>query len=219
MPLSKEAIEEKVDRAIMLESEIKSSKKELDTIKAELQAEALNTMTNRNLKWKQLNGSNGVCSVAYKEKFEIDNLEVLQELCGALTECKVAKKIDVKYDVEDSFKKALIALYKKDYRPVDLPNLLKEMGLSDQQIKLALKKLKGDYIKDKALLESFGASGELEEELDAIHDQKNYELVSRYFDAEIITEGFLRKLKLAIYVEDGLAIGLTAIKESGDSDE
>ena len=89
------------------------------------------------------------------------------------------------------------------------------MGLMGHQEKLALKKKKGDYIKDKDLLESLGVSGELEEELDAIHDQKNYELVSRYFDLNTIEEEFFKKLKLAIHVEDGLAIGLTAVKKGG----
>lgn len=210
---------EKVDRALALENDIKSKKKELDSIKAELQAEALAFMTNKNLKWKQLNGNYGICNVAYKEKFEVDNADILADICGAMAESKITKKIDVKYDVDDSFKRALIALYKGDYREVDLPKMFENMGLLANQIKLALKKLKGDYIKDKALLENLGVSGEIEEELDAIHDQKNFELVSRYFDIDAIDDNFLKKLKLAINVEDGVAIGLTAIKESGGADE
>ena len=181
---------EKVDQALLLENEIKSKKKELDGIKAELQTEALAFMN--------------------------DNADILSEICGAMAESKLVKKIEVKYDVDDSFKKALIALYKRDYRQVDLQKVLEAMGLMGHQVKLALKKLKGDYIKDKELLESLGVSGELEEELDAIHDQKNYELVSRYFDLNAIDEELFKKLKLAINVEDSLAIGLTAVKKGGD---
>ena len=206
---------EKVDQALLLENEIKSKKKELDGIKAELQTEALAFMSDKNLKWKQFAGNSGVCNVAYKEKFEIDNADILSEICGTMAESKLVKKIEVKYDVDDSFKKALIALYKRDYRQVDLQKVLEDMGLMGHQVKLALKKLKGDYIKDKELLESLGVSGELEEELDAIHDQKNYELVSRYFDLNAIDEEFFKKLKIAINVEDSLAIGLTAVKEGG----
>lgn len=212
----KDDVKVKVDQAILLEQEIKEKKKQLEGIKAELQTEALAFMENRNLKWKQLGGNKGVCNVAYKEKLEIDSLSKLEELCGDLAESKVAAKRTVTYEVDGTFKKALIALYKGDYRQVDLQGLLENMGLLANQVKLAMKRLKGDYIKDKALLESFGKSGNLEEELDAIHDQKNFELVSRYFDVSQIDEVFLTKLRLAISVEDGLSIGFDALGEGGN---
>ena len=207
----------KVDRAILLEQEIKEKKKQLESLKAELQTEALAVMENRNLKWKQLGGEKGVCSVAYKEELEIDSLSKLAELCGDLAESKITVKQTVTYEVDSNFKRALIALYKGDYREVNLPDLLENMGLLANQVKLAMKRLKGDYIKDKALLESFGKSGSLEEELDPIHDQRNFELVSRYFDVSRIDEDFLRQLRLAISVEDGLSIGFNAL--GGIADE
>ena len=209
-------IESKVDRALQLEQEIKEKKKQLDGLKADLQAEALAYMDNRNLKWKQLFGRAGMCNVAYKEKMEIDSLEMLQSICGDLAESKVSRKIEVKYDIDEGFKKALIALYKGDYRQVDLKQLLEGMGLLANQVKLALKRLKGDYLKDKALLESFGVCGDLEEELDAIHDQRNYELVSRYFDQAAIDETFVKKLRLAVNVEDGISIGLIMTEGIGN---
>ena len=206
-------VKAKVDQAILLEQEIKEKKKQLESLKADLQTEALAVMENRNLKWKQLNGKCGICNVAYKEKLEIDSLSKLEELCGDLVENKVTMKQAVTYEVDSNFKRALIALYKGDYREVDLQELLENMGLLANQVKLAMKRLKGDYIKDKALLESLGITGDLEEELDAIHDQRNFELVSRYFDVSQIDEDFLRRLRLAISVEDGLSIGFDALGE------
>ena len=74
----------------------------------------------------------------------------------------------------------------------------------------AMKKLKGEYIADKKILESLGAvdSDGLEEELDAIRENKNYENISRYINIESIDSTFLEKLKRAISVEDTLSLGL-----------
>lgn len=198
-----------VDEAIALDREIKEKKRALDGLKAKLQSEALTVMENRNLRWQQFFGESGYCNVAYKEKLEVDSLAKLNELCGDLAESKVTAQTVVKYEVEDSLKRALIALYKGDYREVDLAELLRGLGLDDKQVKVALKKLKGDYLKDKAVLASFGVTGDLEEELDAIHDQRNFELVSRYFDIAAIDENFVKKLRLAVNVEETLALGLT----------
>lgn len=57
-----------------------------------------------------------------------------------------------------------------------------------------------------------GYPAALEEELDLIHGQKNYELVSRYFDLEQVDETFLKRLRLAVSVEDSISIGLVALE-------
>ena len=198
-----------VDEAIALDREIKEKKRALDGLKAKLQSEALTVMENRNLRYQQFFGEKGYCNVAYKEKLEVDSLAKLEELCGDLVAGKVKATTEVKYEVEDAFKRALIALYKGDWREVNLVDLLSGLGLDAGQMKVALKKLKGDYLKDKAVLASFGVTGDLEEELDAIHDQKNYELIGRFFDISAIDTDFVKKLRLAVNVEETLALGLT----------
>lgn len=203
-------LKEKINRAVELDVAIKSQKKELDNIKAELQTEGLAYMDNRNLKQKILSSDLGECVVTRKASFELDNIDQLRAICGGLIDSKIKVTTEVKYEIDSKFKEALMVLYKGDYRQVDLQELLTNMGLMDNQVKLALKKLKGDYTKDKALLESFGVDGDLEEELDAIHDQCNYELVSRYFDMNRIDDEFLRQLRLAIVVNETIAVGLRA---------
>lgn len=199
-------LQEKIDKAIQLDMELKEKKKELDSIKADLQSIALEDMENKNLKWKQLFGSLGSCDVCYKENFDIDNYGLLKELLGVLVDGKVTKKVKVDFEVDTNFKKALIALYKGNFKKHDIYALLINMGLDDKKAKTALKKLRGDYLKDKELLESMGVAGNLEEELDAIKEAKNYDLVTRYFDLNIID---LEKLRKAIWVEDRLSIGLS----------
>lgn len=199
-------LKSKIDRAIELDKKMKLDKKELDEIKAELQTIALEDMENKNLKWNQLFGTKGSCDVTYKEKFEIDNYPLLKELFGELLDTKVTKKEEIKFDVESKFKKALIALYNEDYKEHSIKGILVNLGLDDKQIKVAEKKLKGEYLKDKLLLEGLGITGDLEEELDAIREAKNYELIKRYFDEEKID---MDRFKRAIFVEESLSLGLT----------
>lgn len=205
-------LQNKIDQAIELEAEVKNKKKQLEEVKAELQSELYADMLNKNKKWMQAAGGKGLCNVSVKNKLEVDNAGLLQELLGSVTDGKLTRKESVDYEVETNFKKALIALYQGDYEKGDIPALLSGMGLDDKQIKVAVKKLSGDYAKDQALLAGFGVMGALEEELDLIHNQKNYELVNRYFDIDAIDEEFLKKLKLALSVEDTLAIGFVAIE-------
>lgn len=198
-------LEEKVDRAIALEIEMKGLKKELDSIKAELQVEALEQMENKNLKYVQFFGDSGSLEAVHKEKFEVDNFPLLVEAVGKLVLDKVTRKECVKFEVESRFKEALIALAKGDFAKHNIEDVLTQAGLEAKAIKVAMKKLKGDYKKDKVILESLGLHGDLEEELDAIREAKNQELIDRFFDWKLID---FDKLKRSIFVEDSLSVGL-----------
>lgn len=207
MSMQTDRIAVKIDRAIEIEKSIKNLKMALEELKAELQAEALAQLENKNLKYVQLFGDVGSFEASHKVKFEVDNFAALVEAVGDLAWDKVARKEIVKYEVESRFKEALIALVSGDYARYDIAAILAGAGISDpKQMKLALKKLKGDYKKDKALLESLGLGGDLEEELDAIRAEKNRELVERFFDAKAVD---LEKLRRSIYVEDSLSVGLS----------
>ncbi|EHL19803.1 hypothetical protein HMPREF9628_01319 [Peptoanaerobacter stomatis] len=200
-----------IDKAIRLDKEIKEKKKELDEAKAMLQADGLSEMENKNLKYLQIFGGGGSCDLSYKQKLEIENINVLKELFGNILDSKVSKREEVKYEVESKFKSALIALYIGDYKEHDIDIILASLGLDDNKRKLAMKKLKGEYIADKKLLESLGAIDEdgLEEELDIIKEYKNYELVKRYIDIDSIDDKFKNELKRAISIEDSLSLGLS----------
>ena len=153
----------------------------------------------------------GSCEVLYKQKLEIENVNTLKEIFGDILDSKISKKEEVKYEFESKFKSSLIAIYMNDYKKHDVDAILVTLGLDENKRKLALKKLKGDYVADKKVLESLGAvdSDGLEEELDAIRENKNYENISRYINIESIDNTFLEKLKRAISVEDTLSLGLT----------
>ena len=205
------ASESLIDKAIRLDKEVKVKKKELDEIKAELQSEGLKDLENNKQKYIQMFSDDGSCEVLYKQKLEIENVNTLKEIFGDILDSKISKKEEVKYEVESKFKSSLIAIYMNDYKKHDVDAILVTLGLDENKRKLALKKLKGDYVADKKVLESLGAvdSDGLEEELDAIRENKNYENISRYINIESIDNTFLEKLKRAISVEDTLSLGLT----------
>ncbi|MBW5445848.1 ABC transporter permease [Cohnella sp. CFH 77786] len=201
-----------VDEAIILERKMKEDKKRLDAIKAELTTAAYAEMDNKNLSHLQIFGTAGRFNAVYKEKFEIDNYERLLTVLGELVRAKVARKEEVKYDVEARFKAALIALFKGDYsRDIQIDDVLRELGLSPDAIKTVKKKLKGEYLKDKKLLEALGIQGDLEEELDAIRLAKNAELIDRFF-AEL-TEEQIEIVRKSVFVEDNISVGFEYVKE------
>ena len=197
-----------VEEAIRLDKEIKERTAKLNEVKAYLQAEGLREMENKNLRFFQMFSESGSCEIGYKQKLEIDNYSRLVGVLGSIVTEKVTKKEEVKYDPDKKFKDALIALYLGDYEDCDLEKLLSsDLGVSDEkQRKMLLKKLKGEYTADSRLLKSAGVTAPAEEELDAIRRQRNYELVTRFFDIEKVDE---EELKKAIFVEDSLSLGLT----------
>lgn len=200
-----------IDKAIRLDKLIKNKKKELDDVKAMLQSEGLRELENKNLKYIQMFSEDGSCELSYKQKMEIENINALKEIFGNVLDSKVKTICEIKYEVESKFKKALISLYVGDYKEHDIDSLLSSLGLDDHKRKLAFKKLKGEYISDKKVLESLGAVDEdgLEEELDMIREHKNFELISKYIDINKIDDKFRNEIKRAISIEDSLALGLS----------
>lgn len=201
-----ENLNEKLKRVYQIDSMMSKLKKEKDEITAGLQSYGFEVIENKNLKHLELTADCGSCNVGYKEKLTVDNLEKLKEVCGSIVDAKVKITMEPKIEFADKkFQTALIALYKQEYKQHNIPALLNSLGLDDKESKAVLKKLKGDYFKDKALLESYHVNDDdLEEELDMIKEQLNYELVTRYFDVDTIN---IDDLKKAIFVEDTLSVG------------
>lgn len=201
-----ENLNQKLKRVYQIDSMMSKLKKEKDEITASLQSYGLEVIENRNLKHLELTADCGSCNVGYKEKLTVDNFEKLKEVCGSIVDAKAKITMEPKVEFTDKkFQTALIALYKQEYKQHNIPALLNSLGLDDKESKAVMKKLKGDYFKDKALLESYHANDDdLEEELDMIKEQISYELVTRYFDIDTIN---IDDLKKAIFVEDTLAVG------------
>lgn len=196
-----------VDKAIILDTQIKAKTKELDKIKAILQAEALREIENKNVKYIEFFGSRGSSQVGYKEKLEITNYTKLCGLIGENVEENVKREESIKLTPNAGFKAALIAAYRGEIEQCNISELLTNMGLEEKQIKAAMKKLKGDYWKDRHTLESFKCTGDMEEELDAIRRHKNYEAASKYMDVNM-TEEQWNEFRRTMSIEETLSVGL-----------
>lgn len=198
-----------VDAAIALDATIKEDSKKLDKIKARLQTEALQEIENKNVKYIEFFGSKGSSQVGYKEKLEITNYSKMCGLIGENVEENVKREESVKLTPNAGFKAALTAAYRGDIEECNISVLLAGMGLDDKQVKAAKKKLKGDYWKDRNTLESFGCTGDMEEELDAIRRHKNYEAASKYIDISDMSEEQWKEFKTTMSLEETLSIGLS----------
>lgn len=199
---------ELIDKGIALDKQIKEDTKHLDAIKAKLQAAAVEVMDNKNLKWLQIFGNDGHFNIAQKDKLEIDDYTALIDVMGEKAKSKITRKEEIKYTVDARFKEALIALFKLDFAKdrQTLDEVLQGLGLEAATIKVVKKKLKGEYLKDKKVLESVGITGDCEEELDAIRQIKNAELIDRFFDG--LSSEQLTQVRKAVFVEDSIGVGL-----------
>ena len=177
-----------ISRAVTLDSEIQQRKTALEEIKAKLQTAALAEMENKNLRYVRYDSLYGSVEMTYKTKLEIDNYARLAAALDAsvLVEDKIVRRQSVKYDIDARFKAALIAL------------------------------ARGDYAKDKEVLASVGIGGDREEELDAIREELNRQLVERFFEPDLVDRDEVRN---SVNLDESLSLTLTARKGDGQDVE
>lgn len=203
--------------------EISRDKKQLsDTekvYKAELQKRGLRYIEDKNLKQKIFagSGSNRV-EFTQSQKIEIVNWFAFKETVGELAEEKVQRLIDYNYEWDSKFEEAVKALFIDDYNnEVTLPELLKECFKADtQQINLLVKKLRGDYRKDREQLIAvlkLPVEEDLDVELDYIHKIINWAKIKMFFPEN--TEKTIEAVKKCIIVTQTPKI---AIKYGDDNE-
>lgn len=196
-----------VDSAVVIDKRMKEDQKKLDQIKAQLTAAAYEEMENKNLKFKQIFGSEGIFAAAYKESFKLDNYEAVVAILGEVAKAQITREEKTKYTVESRFKAALTALYHNDFSDeTSVEDVLRMFGLDAKTVKASAKRLKGDYLHDKRVLEAIGIRGEREEELDAIRRYRNWELIDHFFGN--VSPSQREQLRRAIWIENQLAAGL-----------
>lgn len=194
-----------IQELAFINSKIKSLTADKKKLEATIQAGLSEELENKNIKYVECSNEVGRVSLTHKNKIEIDNLPLLKTTVGEdLAVGKFQIIIEEKIKITDkNFEKALVALYKENYKEHNLNDLLSTLGLDDKDKKVVLKKLKGDYAKDRELLEQYNLNDDdLEEELDIIHEHKNWELVNRFFGNQEVN---LENLKQSIYIDETLA--------------
>jgi len=203
------------DLVLQLKREQEDTKQEIDAAVAELQTRAERITSDRNIKFTEFHGSQGCCSVTTAQSFEVLNLPRLRELLGAeLVDQKIAVEMVEKQKPDPRFREALTAVFLNEYNTeYTIPEIVREIastyGLDSAAEQLLIKKLKGDYKKDrKALVDILGILDEefdLDEELYYIYQIKKYELIKAFINEEQLP-ALTEQLKKCMIVEETVKV-------------
>lgn len=209
--------QELVDNLIQLDRLRLQTNRSMDMYKAELQARGLSIMEDRNQQYIRFRGDDGSASITDKRKLEITNPDRLQKwLPEGVYKKNVTETTETKYKLAANFEEMLKALATDDYSfEMTMEEMLEQMRIQPdaKQKKLLLKKLKGDFDKDRNTLNAvFGTDYNWEEELYYIHRIRQGELIQKYLPDEMI-DVTMAELKKCIMVDTSLSIGLDYEKE------
>ena len=218
MSLKEKETAELVELAAAKKRNMDLAKAELDVVSAEIQNRAIAFQDNRHIKFTEWRGmGRAVASVTVAQNMDILNYYKLKELLGSelVTDKIKIKPQDVKYDIEANFKRALTAIILDDYeKDLTMEEVIDRSGWCDgdpDARKSLLKKLKGDYKKDKKtvldVLNLQDGELDLDTELYLIYQIKNWQLIRAYFDENRLDE-IVDAVKRCIIVDETAKIGL-----------
>lgn len=207
--------EQLIGACVWLDREQKKSRTMMNSYKAELQARGLAIMEDRNVKYVKFYSGEGSAAITDSMSLDILNPDRLKELVGeGVYNMKVKEDVKTTYKFDGRFEKALKAVFTGDYTfETTLEEFLDEMSIKpdDRQKKLLLKKLKGDYEKDRETLISVLALEEPDPDLDVelwyIYRIKNGELIKSFLPEEMI-DSTIEGIRKSIFVETKTSITL-----------
>lgn len=205
-----------IGACVWLDREQKKSRAILNSYKAELQARGLREMEDHNVKYVKYYGDGGSAAIMDSMALDILNPDRLKEQIGeGVWNAKVTATTETKYKYNPKLERMLKAIFTGDYTfEENLEGFLDKMSLKpdEQQKKLLLKKLKGEFEKDKeTLISILVQEGEVAPDFDVelwyIYRIKNGELI-RAFLPEADFEKNIEAIKSSIFVETKTSIAI-----------
>lgn len=208
--------EQLVSEAVRLDQEQKNGKKELDAVKAELQARGLQSIEDRNVKFIRYFSAEGSASVVDSQSMDVINVDRLRAvLSEGIWKSKVTEETKTSYKYDKNLEKMLKAVFTGDYTfEYELEDFLDEMTEKpdDKQKKLLIKKLKGEYVADrKTLMSVFGHTENdvpddyFDVELWFIYKIKNGELIRKFLPEEFL-DATIAEIKKCLIVDSKTSI-------------
>lgn len=178
-----------IDELAELKQQGKLIKDKIDLKTKELQEQCVAVFEDRNIKTTEVYGTNNNSAIAtYSQKLEILNYQALENIIDKnLLNEKIERRQEVKYDIDEKFKEAIIIFYTNDYmKDLTIEELVKvEFSELDNKVQnLLIKKLKGNYKADKKLLRKYIPDKDLDVELFTINKIKNYDKVKAFFNVD-----------------------------------
>lgn len=201
-----------VDELVQLDRLRLQTARNISKYQAELQTRGISIMEDRNKQYARFYGDYGSASITDRHSLDILNPDRLK-LCVSegVYRKNVTETIETKYKCSAPFEKMLKALFLQDYTfEMELDEFLEQMHIipDAKQKKLLVKKLKGDYEKDRKTLQSvFGGEEDWDVELFYIHRIKNAELI-RIFLPDDMLDAVMAELKKCVVVDSKVAIAL-----------
>jgi len=188
-----------VDILADLKSEKEEMSKVFDTeinkLETELTSRGLSQLEDKNVKFTTFKGDKASVTVGLTRSLKVLNVKSLRNIISKRWHGEILTK-DPSYSVSADFSRALSSLYFDDYvSDTNLAKLLtkglnigdKAVTFSNDNLTLLLKKLKGDYEKDKLVFEGIPGTtleNEIDVELYFITKIKNWERILKYFSEE-----------------------------------
>ena len=201
-----------VDALVELDKLRLQTARSIDMYKAELQARGVSIMDDRNQQYIRFYGDGGSASITDKQKLDLANPDRLQKwLPEGVYKKNVSETTETKYKLTTGFETMLKSVATGDYTfEMSLEDMMDQLHIvpDDKQRKLLLKKLTGEFEKDRKTLNAvFKAEDSWEEELYYIHRIKRGELIRKYLPDDML-DITITELKKCITVDSSLAIGL-----------
>ena len=167
--------EEIVDILCGLDKEKKELDEKIKIYQAEMQRRGLKIIEDKNLKYKEFYGNGGnKAELTYSQSLDIINYPELLKIADVVISDNIKRVPEYKYTVKPKFAEVLKAIFNGIYTDeLTVSEILgKCFDIDFQQRELLVKKIKGNYKKDKELLFSvLGAdnrSRDIDVELDYI---------------------------------------------------
>ncbi len=178
-----------IDELAELKQQGKLIKDKIDLKTKELQEQCISVFEDKNIKTTEVYGTNNNSAIAtYSQKVEILNYQALENIIDKnLLSEKIERRQEIKYDIDEKFKEAIIIFYTNDYmKDLTIEELVKiEFSELDNKVQnLLMKKLKGNYKADKKLLRKYISDKDLDVELFTINKIKNYDKVKAFFNVD-----------------------------------
>ena len=205
-----------VTELIRKDSERAQLVKEVAEYKNEIMGRGAIFMDNTNTRFAKYYGNNGSCAVTDAETLTIgDDLRLKKLLPEGVYEKFVKVTPTVKYEYDKKLEQALKAIFKGEYSfEMTLDEYLSDPGLFPHEVdakqkKVLLRKLSGEYIKDRKLLESMFGKDTYEEELLYIYRIKNGELIRVFLPDEGL-DAQIEEIRKCMIVEVSTKITIDA---------
>jgi hypothetical protein len=217
---------ELVEEAVRLDRQQKQGKRELDAVKAELQARGLRIIEDRNIRYVKFYSTEGSAAVTDTQSLDVLNVDKLKELLSdGVWKQNVTETTKTDYKYKPILERVLKAIFTGDYTFEYSMEEFVETQLparpDESQKKLLLKKLKGDYAKDKETLisvfgyENEGTAPDFDVELWFIYKIKNGELIRAVLPDEFL-DRTIEEIKKCLIVDSKTGITIDYDKEGDE---